>query len=708
MAIVMWGFLSHTQTKEVAIEVRLQDYTARLGNFVTTCIETGFSGSPLNPQLINSVDISEPLTGLLSVLLNEDAGREASEDFAPGMFWALSEGLCDQLTAWAQLNQPPGMFAKVLYFFTVLVIDVRKQPLLQHSHFNRALLSLLDITNERTKRGQLFAEAEETVIPLIHAICQRVVCDASLATCFLRKSSTGATEYVLVTVLEHFLNSEKREECVMECVRMIGQVEDEEVVKFIIEESQLLQRVARRLVKYLSNLPKIPPRPLAPKTYELEEVCKYLMRVDSFFVHCLHPALSQVLTNTLLSECFQPYFVPYILYPDVEVRILYTRYLLQIVTEVRSPELLLCIATLLRGGTVLPLRPKGHDRFESISTMVSSRPMVELQVEKKEENIWDAFLENLHSSNSGLKMASLRLLHALLGCNEWRIVQVLVTDTFQGDASMGFANCGYERFLSNFPASLMYGGMKNNSLYYFESVGSILSCSFSAAQDHPCPSFMVKRDSVSSQGRSSLSSEGEAPVLRSRELYGSVKEEACGLIDEGPIMKFLLDEIDNMLANKLEENLLETGVLTSLCRFPVLDLTSATLSFLLFGTSDTPTLMSVLKKVTLTQIDARIQNIASETSNFESALYGARKALGLEIDSSVHADKNYFELLLKQSSTGKRTNTPSKKMRDAHFIEVSASQGVVVYQEFVRELAGCVLAQEQLGKMRNCAHEASL
>ena len=87
-----------------------------------------------------------------------------------------------------------------------------------------------------------------------------------------------------------------------------------------------------------------------------------------------------------------------------------------------------------------------------------------------------------------------------------------------------------------------------------------------------------------------------------------------------------------------------------------------------------------------------------DSINFESALYGARLALGLTIDPSLHAARDYSELHLRQSGR------EAKKVRDTRFMEVRHRQGVVLYQEFARELAGCVLAQEQMSYMRDTAH----
>lgn len=694
----MWGLFSRSESKESQLEARVSGYYSRLTSFISAAIETA-SMRKSDPQLINSPELCEPFNSLLAAILTEDQGETSGLEFGPGLSWVLGTGCFDQLVAWGQLDQPTGLFAKVVYFFTLLVMDVRNQPLMQHQAFNRALLNLLFMTNERIKRGQVFSEAEITAVPLIHAISTRITQEPSLASCFLAKEETGS-QYVLLPVLEYYIKGERTEEgMVLECVTMLGQVEDQEVVDYVLTQSELLQLVARRMVKSVANLPHIWGKTTIQRPKELEEVCKYLSHLDNFCRLCLHSSLTNVLTSALLSDCLQPYISPYISSPDLEIRSAFTRYFLHMVWSVSSPDLLLCLARVLHSSPA-HLSATDHHRFESCSTMISSNKQVPdlLKPPPKaiSSNTWQGFIDNLRSGQAVLRLSSLKLLYAFLTKGGLEMIKLIVCDAFVGETPVGFSGCSYERFMSNFPASLLHSDVKSTVSYYYESLGKVFTSALPQLEHFSCPSFMTRRVSIQSF-------EPEAVVFRPQDLYGSQSsEESTVEMDKGPVMDYLLDKIEGMLTNSPEENLLVTGILSALCRIPALNMQSSILFFLLFSMAESNALMSRLRKVAATQIDNKIMAMAVDVSNFESALYGARKALGIEVDPGLPADRNYMELHLKEGSQ----LATSRKVRDSHLIEVRARQGVVLYQEFVRELAGCVLAQQQICIVRDCGQEA--
>jgi len=695
----MWGLFTRSESKESQLEGRLAGYYSRLASFISTAIETA-STRKCDPQQINAQELSEPFNGLLAAILTEDQSETSGLDFGPGLSWVLAKGCFDQMVAWAQLDQPSGLFAKVVYFFTLLVMDVRNQPLMQHQAFNRALLNLLFMTNERIKRGQVFAEAELTTVPLIHAISTRITKEPSLASCFLTKDAEES-QYVLLPVLEFYIRGERAEEAmVLECVTMLGQVEDQEVVNYVLNQSDLLPLVARRMVKSVANLPQTWCKTSPQRPKELEEVCKYMSRLDDFCRLCLHSSLTRTLTASLLSDCLLPYIAPYLSSPDLEIRSAFTRYLLHLVWSVTSPDLLLCLAHMLHSSPS-PSPETDHHRFESISTMVSSHKQIPTIPNSAKSfgncTTWTGFVENLRSGHAILRLASLKLLYGLLTRGGLDMIKLIVTDAFVGETPVGFSGCSYERFMSNFPGSLLHSSVKSTVSYYYESLGKVFTSALPQLEHFSCPSFMTRRVSIQSF-------DPEAQVFRPQDLYGSQSsEESTVEMEKGPIMDYLLDKIEAMLTNTPEENLLLTGILSVLCRIPALNLQSSILFFLLFSMAEANALMSRLRKVPLTQIDTKVMSMAADISNFESALNGARKALGLEVDPSLPADRNYMELHLKEGSQ----LATSRKVRDSHFIEVSTRQGVVLYQEFVRELAGCVLAQQQMCIVRDCGQEAA-
>lgn len=655
----MWGLFTRSDSKPLSLEQRIDDYYTRLHVFISSSLEA--AGSPKSDlQLINSPELSESLNGLLAVLITEDQGQSEGLDFGSGMTWVLSKGYFDQLVAWAQLDQPYGMFAKVVYFFTLLVMDIRNQALIQHQAFNRALLNLLFMTNERIKRGQVFAEAEITTVPLIHAISRRVAQEPSLASCFTTKEA-GGVQYVLVPILQFFMTGERAEEnLVLECVVLLGQVEDEDVINYVRTESQLLQLVSHRLIKPVSNLPKTWSKATPQRPKELDEICRYLLRLDEFCEKCLHTSLIDTLCFHLLSDCFQPYISPYLTSEDVECRSAFTRYLLHMVYTVTSQELVLCVGNMIRTGN-MEGGEGAHHRIESSSTMVSGSTVAFPSYPSKPSpspSIWPSFISNLQSPHLILRLNSIKLLYILLQKGRLRMIKLLITDSFSGEIPVGFTGCSYERFLSNFPGSLLHSDVKNTVFYYYESLESIFLSDLPQFEHFSCPSFMSKHGYFPSN-------EQEIALFRSQDLYGSqTSEESNSDIDYGPIMDYLLGKIEAVLTNTTEENALITGILTMLCRIPALNMTSSILFFLLFSLVESKGLLNRLKKVKITQIDTKIMKMSSEASNFEGALNGARRALGVEIDPGLPADRNYMEFHLKEGSQ------LGKKVRDSHFIEV--------------------------------------
>lgn len=680
----MWKLFGGSQSKERPIEERLKSSFGRIFVFVTKCIESCWEGR--SGPAVTAAEIEEPVADLLAWLIAEDGKEQDGCSFGEGMMWTLQSGLYDQMVAWAQLDQPPGLFAKVLSFFTYLVIDIRNQPLLRHSGFNRALTSLVIFTNERLQRGQVFLEARETAIPLVHALCCRLQSDPLLANCFFIADNTPASRFILVPIVDYFLRTEKRENVsAMECVEMMGELEDSEVAEYMVKESCLMRTMALRLTSYVSNLPREAGKGTKlQRSGELEETCRYVRGLDSFCKRCLHPALVQQLSHSLLEDCLRPYFAHFLHSPDGQIRLQFTLYLLEIARQIQSKELLLTITHMLRG----PIEPISRHRFESFSTH-SSSPAAYQNLASTQGSVWEGFLENLGSPNLPLRLASLRVVEELIGRKEWEVVDSLVLATLQS-GEMDVITCSYEQFMSNFPGSLLHSDLKSAYLYYYEGLNEVLNSSLPPFQP-PKDSFITKKDHAHHRNM------GTEMVL-SDLLYGEEKG-GCGVErDFGPVLKLLIGKLEGLFSNGIEENLLITGIFAHLCRFPPFDPSSTALYSCLFNPSDPNSMFSVLKRVFPSQLDDRVLAMARDTLNFEGALYGARLALGLHVDPAVHAARDYSELHLRQSGR------EAKKVRDARFIEVRTRQGVVLYQEFARELAGCALVQEQMSVLRDTAY----
>lgn len=86
--------------------------------------------------------------------------------------------------------------------------------------------------------------------------------------------------------------------------------------------------------------------------------------------------------------------------------------------------------------------------------------------------------------------------------------------------------------------------------------------------------------------------------------------------------------------------------------------------------------------------------LAQDFVNFEGALYACRREMGVFVSESAHMERDYSELRRKHGG---------KTVRNANLMEVRSRQSVVLYQEVARELAGCVLAQEQMSVLQGSA-----
>lgn len=576
----MWKLFGGSQPKEKPIEERLESSFKRMSGAVMRCIEKGGEVG----RGVEAEEIAEPIAELLAWLIAEDERNGDGCSFSEGMLWTLHSGAYDQLVSWAQLDQPPGLFARVLSFFTYLIIDIRNQPLLRHSGFNRALTSLVIFTNERLIRGQLFSEARETAIPLVHALCSRIQIDPFLSNCFLIADDSSTSRFILVPILDYFLRTEKREDVsAMECVEMIGEMESAEIADYMAKESCLMQTIALRLTRYVSNLPKENPGKGTKlhKSGELEETCRYIRCLDTFCKHCLHPALIQQLLNALLSDCLLPYFAHYLHSSEMRIRLQFTLYLLEIMKQITGKELILTVSRMLRGQPA----PACKQRFESFSTH-SSAPAVCLDLLSTQGSVWEGFLDNLGSANFPLKLASLRVIEELVGRREWEVVETLIAETIQS-GDMDVISCIYEQFMSNFPGSLLYNDLKSAYLYYYEGLNEVIFSSLPPSQPSNS-SFIAKKD------HSHHRCQGTEMVL-SDLLYG--EEKGGSERDFGPVLKLVIGKLEGMLSSTIEENLLITGILTHLCRFPPFNPPSTALYSCLFNPSDPNSMFSVLKRV---------------------------------------------------------------------------------------------------------------
>ena len=568
----MWRLFG-TKSSPRSIQDSLQSLYIRVKKDVEQCIVSESEG---NKRDITTVDSG--LTEILTVLLTED--RESAGGYAPGLLWTFSESMYDQLTAWAQLDKPSGLFSSVLRFYTYLLIDIQNQDLLHHYCFNRALLSLLICTNERLLRAQLFTSARETVLPLIHVLCTRLESNPTLTPLFLIDD-----HYIFAPILTYFLLNEHKEDLnILECVLFFCQIEHDSVAGYLENANPLVSALSNHLSRLINGLPRgnFKGNKLILGT-ELEYLSRFVRFLDELCGKCLHSGFLSQVAASLLTECLQPCISPYITSSDPSLRTQFTLYLLQITKEIHDKNLLFAVCRMIKDTKNTHFKPK----FESFSTH-SSETTGNLAGKWTQRSIWEEFLSNLNSENAVLRLNSWKLLSKLLNSGIWDIITFLITDFIYLNTDIHVQICTFEQFLSHFPGSLLYNDMKSANLYYFESLNCIFSRNLPPFQ--PTNSSFIGKKTGFRHHR-----DRSSRIFLSNLLYG---EEKCGLeTDPGPILKLIFLKMDSFLSNNREENLLITGILANLCRFPPLNSAANALFAVLFNPLDGNSLFSVLKRV---------------------------------------------------------------------------------------------------------------
>jgi hypothetical protein len=143
---------------------------------------------------------------------------------------------------------------------------------------------------------------------------------------------------------------------------------------------------------------------------------------------------------------------------------------------------------------------------------------------------------------------------------------------------------------------------------------------------------------------------------------------------QGEFLTAILGKLKSVLANSLDENVYITGILTALCSFPVINPASRMLHIALLEPGNQFHRSKVTLIGHLKTASREIEYISRDIVNFEDALDLAK--------SSTNKYERFEVTIVKEDVD--EVESKSEKT----FVE-----GVLVFQEFIAELAGVIQAK---------------
>ena len=293
--------------------------------------------------------------------------------------------------------------------------------------------------------------------------------------------------------------------------------------------------------------------------------------------------------------------------------------------------------------------------------------------------MWGTLIENLNSKYEQLSVYTLKILFFLLSQGGKKIVKLLITDYFSGSPPTDHITITAELFLSLIPLSIL---PKDSSTWFSEyMVSGYCKCS----QALSLSTINLHEYSEHTGDQSVKIKTGETGGTKGKlaDLYIDINQKFF----EGEILHSILMKFKNFLNNSIDENLFITGIISTLSAYPKeIGSFSALHNFLLEPqTSNRDNFLMCLKLLAL-----EIDRIVMNDQHIHEKMNFSIQDLGLSPRNS-HSETFYEHML--------SSRTRAKKAKSVVIEDKRNIEAIVIFQEFIKEMASILLFKELLDDM---------
>ena len=606
---------------------------------------------------------------LLDILLEEDNSPSPTRSMRLCMEYVVTSKVFEILTAAGQIDMPGGLLEIVINFFTFVLREIKNQDFIPQMSFHTSLSSLLHILNSLIPT--LTGEMKKSVLKLIYELLNKIHKNTALIELFIYNDGKKS-ELLPVSLLLFYFNEHDFIEYEKNAFFVIPKIRDAEIVSIIIRSHEFALNLVTKLAVYFQR----------KDVYCIQKMSEFF---HEFYCQCVNRELQDEILDIFYENFCVQILTPRLQSSEFNTRLNASILLTIIVQEFTSQALLITIVYFLQGK-----ERNGNKRLKPlVSTPTSSQGKkfdftIDLNRGCKPlsdvSKMWETLLENLNSSHEQLSIYTLKIIYFLLAHGGKKVAMFLITDYFSGTPPTGNVTMTAEIFLSLIPQKIL---PKLTASWYSDYLSS---GSFKCSSALSSSTIHLHEYSEHTGAQSFKAKAGETGGTQPR-LNNLLDLEANLKFFEGDILHIIMQKFKNFLCNSVDENIFITGIISTLSAFPKeIGSFSALHNFLLEPqTSTDDNFLTFFKLLAL-----EINHIADSDECLEEKLEISRYDLGLP-SNTFTADSFYNSLI----SSAIR----SKKLKCLEVENKLHIEAILIFQEFVKEVASILLFKEILDDM---------
>ena len=697
----MWKKLTETISarKKSTVQQLAQSWETFRNFHAQTCEED--PPSPRKKRMRNLSGL-QSLDKILQLLIEEQKQFQDSGNLPPCLEFCFTEQVLDELAANAQTDKPPGLLAKIVEIFTYLIANVKTDLLFPHRSFICAVTGLMHVIYSNLLEGKEFYSSKPKILNLVKVLLEKIVAEESLLVLFIYEENKKE-EFLPMKLLMTYFHEEDMSGYtdLAKAMCQINKIPVKSLLTSVCNDFELALCVNSKLAFYYQRLSVYPEKnylEMEQFPSQLKALKDYSEFFNKFCLSCESKELKQDIVYYFYEDFCVQVLTPKLQSYDKKTRSTSTEYLCEFLEHVHDKDILLTFVHFLLGKD-----KDGNKRLSSLVSTPTNSTVVSLPSEGKFTSqgvflsdiskMWQVLFSNLSCTTESLSVNTLRLLDILFSKKVPQIVKLLVTNHFVGPPLSSEFGINTESFMSLFPVSVLD---KTTNNYYGEYLEGAFSGVYEAMESLTRHSQEPENTGGSYSVLGSLNKQdGGTGGTSRKKLSLTIKLEDESFF-EGQLLETIFAKFRNFFSNTFEENIYLTGIASSLCTFPQFgDLGFSNLHSLLLEPQPgvTESFISILKVLSY-----EVDNKTVKDTAFLTKLQAAQNNLDLPLKQKKGF--NIIQSIIAQRNHRRKTHNQTF----TNFTEKKFLEGVVVLQEFLKELGAILIYKEILADM----HQTSL
>lgn len=612
------------------------------------------------------------LNKILEILVEEDKEMNDSRMLKPCMEFIMTSKIFEILTSVAQMDKPKGLLVILIKFYKGILKKVVNQDYMYHMSFHSSLSSILHILNALL--SSFSQDYRILVLSLISSILQKIYSNEALLDLFIYKTEKKA-EFLPLSILMLYFSDEFFYQYKHKPFIILSKIRDPNILK-LMKENELVLTITTKLAFYFQQR-------------NIEAIKLVSSLFQEFYANSSSKSVQEDLVDSFYENFCVPILTPRLQSKEYSIRLNTSILLSIVIQEITSVPILMAIVYFFQGK-----EKDGSVRLKAlVSTPTgSSKKSFDFKGDLNKgckqisdiSKMWDTLIDNLNSKYEKLSIYTLKIVYYLLSQGGKKVVKLLITDYFSGSPPTDDVLITAELFLTFIPPSVMPVGLSRNFSDYLSS--GYLKCSQALMSSSiPLHEFSEHTGDIYSKPQTGETGGTNACITE-------LQEDRNQKFFEGEILHTVLIKFKNFLNNQLDENLYVTGIISTLSSFPKELGSFASLHNFLLEPQTKGSKGNFLTHLKHLALD--IDVLVSSDEAFPNKIESTAREMGV-VNKSTQNDS--FMFLISDSIRGKKSKSLVIEDNKQNL------EAIVVFQEFIKEMASILVFKELLDDMSNRA-----